>query len=589
MNVLGDEVQHYRTRLRIVGDGKADVVHVVISALFSWVKPKFHGGVMGAYFDAMSEKFASGFSAGGFSYPEGWSGSGTTTASKAVCVDSVEYDGTLCWAMELDEEDGSQWERRWHTRVGVSGGHDEAEVNIQISYYTDRRAFREPRKPGPNVPRVLAELVGLEGCRTFIGGMQVCKKATYLTADSFESEFLPTLTDQNRALPVVLVTTDFQGKEPIDIGYLADNLAGMAKVYVANFGNQGLRASMFNAFPKKIEGSRGWGMGNGSLAIYQPGVNLSEPSDRARLAIYSEHQMKKSAGNPAMFLQELRRGLGRSIGRRANDVLSIADIAWRKSRQRSKESEKRLKELSERRHSAPVNSASEDIEALRTELNDAQEEAQEWEELSTQIQHDLNDANARIDELAAENSRLVAKNDSLEFNLSKSGFGAQEGASSEVIAACKKLPSNLSGSLRLASVLFANRLAISERAYEGAEAWDRQSQDDGWELIYAIATELWSLRFEDSGNQRTDIAFANRTGLEYSPNESKLTVGSASMMRMRKATVDGAEYDCIPHVKGRNGKEALRIHLAFDDENRRIVIGHCGEHLDTAGTTRKGY
>ena len=41
------------------------------------------------------------------------------------------------------------------------------------------------------------------------------------------------------------------------------------------------------------------------------------------------------------------------------------------------------------------------------------------------------------------------------------------------------------------------------------------------------------------------------------------------------------------HVKGRNPKIGFRLYCEPDKERGIIVIGHCGHHLETAGTARR--
>ena len=49
----------------------------------------------------------------------------------------------------------------------------------------------------------------------------------------------------------------------------------------------------------------------------------------------------------------------------------------------------------------------------------------------------------------------------------------------------------------------------------------------------------------------------------------------------------GKEVDISPHIKGRNVKTAFRLHFYIDRDEEKIVIGHAGEHMDTAGTPRR--
>lgn len=47
------------------------------------------------------------------------------------------------------------------------------------------------------------------------------------------------------------------------------------------------------------------------------------------------------------------------------------------------------------------------------------------------------------------------------------------------------------------------------------------------------------------------------------------------------------EYGMQMHVKGRNPKIGFRLYCEPDKERGIIVIGHCGHHLETAGTARR--
>ena len=101
-----------------------------------------------------------------------------------------------------------------------------------------------------------------------------------------------------------------------------------------------------------------------------------------------------------------------------------------------------------------------------------------------------------------------------------------------------------------------------------------------------MALQLHRLHFD---TQSADIErdFRDATGLELALSEGKLTKQMKQAKRERKRTYRGAEIDITPHVKvdGRPSGR-LRIHYHADHENRVIVVGHCGDHLTTAGTQK---
>jgi hypothetical protein len=59
------------------------------------------------------------------------------------------------------------------------------------------------------------------------------------------------------------------------------------------------------------------------------------------------------------------------------------------------------------------------------------------------------------------------------------------------------------------------------------------------------------------------------------------------LMALRKRHYEGQELDFSPHAKLQKGGKDLRVHFYADHTRKLIVIGHCGDHLKTAGTARR--
>lgn len=79
----------------------------------------------------------------------------------------------------------------------------------------------------------------------------------------------------------------------------------------------------------------------------------------------------------------------------------------------------------------------------------------------------------------------------------------------------------------------------------------------------------------------------NETGFELALKEGSQTKKNGKMMDKRSVEYDGKEYSMQMHVKGRNPKIGFRLYCEPDKERGIIVIGHCGHHLETAGTARR--
>lgn len=109
--------------------------------------------------------------------------------------------------------------------------------------------------------------------------------------------------------------------------------------------------------------------------------------------------------------------------------------------------------------------------------------------------------------------------------------------------------------------------------------------DIAWKLLHSLATVLPDLMFSD--NQAGDISaqFKTATGFEMSMSEGKLTKANARLVSSRVVSFDGKQWDITPHAKSDKSKH-LRVHFALDHDKKRVIVGHCGDHLETAGTRR---
>lgn len=60
-------------------------------------------------------------------------------------------------------------------------------------------------------------------------------------------------------------------------------------------------------------------------------------------------------------------------------------------------------------------------------------------------------------------------------------------------------------------------------------------------------------------------------------------------MKLKQDTYDGLPIDITAHVKcGDNRPPKLRrVYYYLHHDEKVLVVGHCGDHLDTAGTRRR--
>ena len=86
-------------------------------------------------------------------------------------------------------------------------------------------------------------------------------------------------------------------------------------------------------------------------------------------------------------------------------------------------------------------------------------------------------------------------------------------------------------------------------------------------------------RLMDGGDTKARFVFGRD---HYAAKESKLVMGSKDMRRQRTFEYDGKQEEMFRHLKigvREDPRETIRVHFHWDAPRRKIVIGHCGEHL----------
>ena len=79
--------------------------------------------------------------------------------------------------------------------------------------------------------------------------------------------------------------------------------------------------------------------------------------------------------------------------------------------------------------------------------------------------------------------------------------------------------------------------------------------------------------------------FRNTTGFELAVGESETTKGNKKLAAMRKDVYNGEHIDISPHVRHGNAPgKLLRVHYYAHQKQKLLIVGHCGDHLDTVRT-----
>lgn len=126
---------------------------------------------------------------------------------------------------------------------------------------------------------------------------------------------------------------------------------------------------------------------------------------------------------------------------------------------------------------------------------------------------------------------------------------------------------------------------FTERAVKSARETKCRDISTAWRALWAMATVLYDVLLEQEGGGKQK-AFRDQSGFALAMTEGKLTNQDKKLKSLRKDTFMGCAIDITPHVKF----DHARAYFCPFQKNgsKLIVVGHIGDHLDTAGTRRRG-
>lgn len=543
LRTISGETPHYRARFEVAAADGATAAEAVKEIVMGWLHAKGLDVPEGAADIAV---------------PAGWTAADEPDAAKAVRFLGLSGAQGAAWAVEADELDGEFSRRCWHTRIGLApAGDGGCILNVQVSHYAVNGFFGYQRNPLPSVPRVVRDILANGKLDVRIGASRVSVEEIYLDADTLKRDFMPSLTDRARCLPIVLMTTDDDGKTPVwDATELASKLVGMATVYVIDMRDGVLVQAFRDLLPDRTPAGR-YRIGRSAVMVYRPGIDLSTEDSLSACTLFTRHRVERyAAGGRDGFINVLMQGLGRGIDSRPGDVAGIGDVLWLRSRA--------------------------EIARLRSD-------AEAWEEIATDQERSYSDATAKVDELTRTVQRLEGEKRALERKAAQCAAPSHDDGAARVAECLQVIPRDLADLLKLARSIWPDRIVVLPEAMDSAKSYDGNLAEE-WDIVRGAATALYGLLFEDDDCEgRVADEFQRRTGYELTFSESSATRARADLMKMRERSYGGRTVDISAHIKGRSQKNTFRLHFYIDRENELIVIGHAGCHMKTAGSHRRGF
>lgn len=647
---LESEHTHYRTRFELFAQGSHDDIGpFVLQVLYNWLRGKElkrrKDGEASWLLKRIEEttfnyhaEYPESVSTGcytsralleGTSIPasyEGGMGSGEDSKLRSICLREGDETFPRYWAMDYDEPDGTIELRRWHTSVGVVSRGESCVVNVRITnYLLPQYVGNPPRQPTSTTPNFVRELVTLRGTRATMGNSVVTQSVVKLGLHNWEP-FLVNLVGKGRELPIILVVTDRDGRAPVRLKDLAYKVLGMARVFLVDYSDYESRKLLQRTF---VEGAPSWEhrVGPSYVRVYKPNVNLKSRTDANRHRWFDSSDIERYGNS---FNDMLTRSLTRGWVQDEDDIVDVLDVETRERRARNAELRRRLDELSrstrrrsdderrwerDREAEASIAELRKMLEERDLAIDELEQKGTEWQEIAEAFARDLDRATATLNrerksaraqsagydsEIAEKDSRISELDDKvnyLEYQLKatweQSGeLSAKLKAAESALVAYEGIahvPDKLSELLEVLCVLYPDRVCILDEARKSALAFDgRYDLDDEWAILRSIPTVLWELYFDGDPSTNIQQDYQALTSFELALTEGSMTNKGAKYMKQRERTYRGETISIAPHIKGRSGnpKDNFRLHYYADTERKVIVIGHCGAHLETAGSKK---
>lgn len=621
MRIESEQV-HYRTRFELCPyDTTTPAIVPALRIIYKWVYQKERKRKGENIFEVLrSQEAMEAFIFHDLAYPCDYHGGLNNRLGPAICVATVPGDkprSLRAWALEYDEADARRPERHWHTRIGLSTTADgTCIVNAKVTHYIVPGYFGTPLpEPHANIPNFIKELIGLKAYQCCIGETVVRRDALALGRKTFTPEFTENLLSPDREIPLVLITSDREGKMPVkEVGRLTSALLGLANVYTLDMSVNANRKSI-NGLLSARGTCPGWATSSSRLRIFPPHTDLESPASASASRFYSKEAMDKWPGGPLAFTDMLNRSFARGYAKTDDDVLEMADIDLLLQRIASERARAGIRELRARIGKAKTVAAL-PLNADEASLKDAEKRFERMTREAREMNERLEEQEQLIELYEEENERAMRQNRALEermrelesdksqletlrYRLVEAQGRADEKAAEaarlkDEAAALEKIdhfPTSLVEELELAGRLWSERIVVLTEAVKSAATYRYCDLDEEWRILRAVATVLWDIYFGDGDSSDIDEEFKRRTGFTHTFRESGATNASPALVKLRRRSYKGSEIDITPHIKGSGRRDSsklhpFRLHYHADAEGKKIVIGHCGEHLDTAGTPR---
>lgn len=447
--------------------------------------------------------------------------------------------------------------RRWILEFGMRQHQKFSTVDCSILLRTDDKSVTGNPSTFITRPRYVQDLV--EACRPISQTPGLFpKKLDHESCIAYLGEVERT----DRPAPLVVISPYNDGGYPLDPEYLRNQVLGLAHVVVIS--------SPDDYIKMEDEIGRRYLAFDGGLKIIWPYGHRSHhatPETTLLLPDQPGSSTDPNVGLERRVLIELTKRLNHQNSLRH---ISSDDVA---------EATLRAKMYA-------------DMAKIR--MASGTKNSKEYEELLDHADAELRGKDEKIDNLSSQNITLEAEVVRLQAELdrvrsmspahSKSDLPADSRESGtlmrEAVLAMHNGSMSLYQALEMIQVMFPERITVLPSAFSSAKESDAgmfRHPEKAFSFLSKLATDYWEILANGGSEQQAKGAFGPNA---YSATENNLTTNGK---KLRTFLYDGNKVLMEKHLKyGVKDSLAttLRIHFKWFDAEGKVVIGHCGKHLD---------
>ncbi|KAB2681417.1 hypothetical protein [Brucella tritici] len=445
--------------------------------------------------------------------------------------------------------------RRWITEIGLRQKADGGIITCSVVLETSEVSAKVTAPIQVTRPRIVQNLI--ENCRPV--GDTVGLGVLPLTNENARA-FVHNVEYSSRRDPIILISANREGKYPVDPERMRSLAVGLAQTVKVSPGIDTFKL-------QEVVGRRYIAFGGTINIIFPP--RKSEFSKFCKSVLIHPDQMEELALSGTTVEAEVLStithltNLPNSWRHISIDTVSQEILRMRLEKAVSEigsSDEQKVYEGLLQEAADNINSANEKMTALQEELTTTRDERDFAEAEAESLKHALNGVQSRPVDMS---EQAVEAFSNLRVALTSIFDGVP----------------TLEQSLHTISSLYSDRLFILDTALSSARISDRGAFRHGakaFDLLRTLAGTYWEALASGKPDQVAREVF----GSSYASKEANISNAGKAARTFKYLNEDIFMEKHLKIGTKDSLAETLRVHFEWFPSEQKIVIGHCGKHID---------